>query len=110
MLENAKKWCREKAEKGKEWLDKNKGAIGFGLGAAAMAGFYLIAEKLDEPKKAAITFDREEQYDNAVIGRVYYKNRFGKEKQVFAVDYSDDGEKDLKGICDNLNEIVYPGD
>lgn len=87
MLEKQKKWCQNQVEKGKKWVNDNKFALGCAAGSIATLGIGMI-----------------------LIGRVLWRNRFGKEYQFMAIDFSDDGEKDLKRICDNLNEIVYPGD
>lgn len=110
MLEKQKEWCQNKVEKGKKWLKKNKGAIGFGLGAATISALYLLAKKLDEPKEGVITFTRRLEDDKPdIIASVYYKNRFGKEKKPTNIQY-DYASTELKELCDNLNEIVYPGD
>lgn len=110
MLEKQKKWCYEKVEKGKKWIKNNRGAIGFGLGAATVAGLYLLAEKLDEPQSGNITFTRRlEDITPDIRASVYYKNRFGKEKNPLNIRYSYD-EAELKELCDNLNQVVYPGD
>lgn len=110
MLEKQKEWCQNKAEKGKKWLKKNKGAIGFGLGAATISALYLLAEKLDEPKEGGIAFTRRSEDDKpGIIASVYYKNRFGKEKNPMSLQY-DYADTALKKLCDNLNEVVYPGD
>lgn len=110
MLEKQKKWCQNKVEKGKEWLKKNKGAIGFGLGAATMTALYLLAEKLDEPQEGNITYMRHlEDGKPDITARVYYKNRFGKEKNPLNIRYGYT-DPELNELCNNLNEIVYPGD
>lgn len=110
MLEKQKEWCQNKVEKGKKWLKKNKGAIGFGLGAATMTALYLLAEKLDEPKGGNIIYTRRLEDDKPnMMASVYYKNRFGKEKNLLNIRYSYT-YRGLKELCDNLNEIVYPGD
>ena len=110
MLEKQKEWCQNKVEKGKKWLKKNKGAIGFGFGAATMTALYLLAEKLDESKGGNITFTRRLEDDKPdIMASVYYKNRFGKEKNPLNIQYGY-ADSELKELCDNLNEIVYPGD
>ena len=110
MLEKQKKWCQNQVEKGKKWVNDNKFALGCAAGSIATLGIGMILGKINEPKEGTVIYKREEAFDNNVIGRVLWRNRFGKEYQFMAIDFSDDGEKDLKRICDNLNEIVYPGD
>lgn len=107
-----KKWFEEKKEKGEMWIEKNKGAIGFGLGLVTMAGVYMLAEKLDKPKSGSISFTRRlEDADSNVLVGVYYKNRFGREKNPLNILYKNGSDsKTLKELCDNLSEIVYPGD
>lgn len=110
MLEKQKEWCQNKVEKGKKWLKKNKGAIGFGLGAATISALYLLAEKLDEPTGGIITFTRQLEDDKPdVMVGVHYKNRLGKVKNPMSIRYGY-ADPELKELCDNLNEIVYPGD
>lgn len=110
MLEKQKEWCQNKVEKGKNWLKKNRGAIGFGLGAATMAGLYMLAEKMDEPQCGAITFTRRLEDETPDIkASVWYKNRFGKEKNPLNIQYGY-ADTELKELCDNLNQVVYPGD
>ena len=110
MLEKQKAWIGQKMRKAENFIERNKGAIGFGMGLATMAGLYLIAEKLDAPKSGAITYTRylEDDKPNILAG-IYYKNRFGKEKNPLSIRYDYDNAN-LKALCDNLNEIVYPGD
>ena len=110
MLEKRKEWCQNKVEKGKKLLKKNKGAIGFGLGAATMTALYLLAEKLDEPKSGSITYTRCLEDDKPdIMARVYYENRFGKGKNLLNIRYGYT-DPELKELCGNLNEVVYPGD
>lgn len=110
MLEKQKEWCQNKVEKGKRWLKKNKGAIGFGLGAATMTALYLLAEKLDEPKSGYINFTRRLGDDKPdIIANVYYGNCFGKAKNPLNIRYGY-ADPELKELCDNLNQVVYPGD
>ena len=110
MLEKQKEWCQNKVEKGKKWFKKNKGAIGFGLGAATVSALYLLAEKLDEPKSGSITYTRCFEDDKPdIMAKVYYENRFGKWKNPLNIQYGYT-DPELKELCDNLNEVVYPGD
>lgn len=111
MLENQKKWCHEKVEEGKKWISKNQRSICFSLGIGTMAAFYLIMEKLNSPKQGAICFGRDENDLDRAIGQVWYKDQLGREHHFMNIDY-EQGDKSaiLKKICDNLNEIVYPGD
>lgn len=110
MLKKTEKMVSGKTEKGKKWIEKNKVAIGFGLGMAAMTGIYMLAKKLDEPKSGCITFTKclETGAMPNMGVNVYYKNRFGKEKNPLNIRY-DYKSPTLKELCDALNEVVYPG-
>lgn len=110
MLKKQKEWCEEKMEKGMEWVKKNKVSIAFGLGMTAMTGIYLIGKKIDEPKKGTICFTMDLNTEH-VMSDVFYLNRFGKKKHMIAIDYGKQkqSDKNLKVLCDQLNEIVYPG-
>lgn len=110
MLEKQKEWCQNNLEKGKKWFKENKMAIGFGLGAASMAGMYLLLEKINEPKSGYISYMRRlEEEKPDISAMVFYENRLGKLKQMVNIKY-DYADPELKELCDNLNRVVYPGD
>lgn len=72
MLENRKKWCQEKVEKGKEWIDDHKFQIGYGV------GYYVVA-KIFEPKKSSIDtkpIDNGDEHGFAI--RTSGVDRFGR--------------------------------
>ena len=109
MLDKQQIWLRQRKREFVAWFNKNKGAIGFGAGMAAMAGLYLLAERIEAPKEGNITFTQELTEDKPnVIAHVWYLNRAGKERNPLNIRYRDDGH--LKALYDNLGTVVYPGD
>lgn len=110
-MSEMKNVIKEKMEKGKEWIKENRGTIGYLAGLAVATAGYLVVEKVFEPKKVAICFGRNENNPDQAIGQVWWKDRFGKEYHFANIDYGQgDISAELKYMCDDLNEIVYPGD
>lgn len=109
MFKKQKTWCKDKGKRVEAWFDKNKMAIGFGAGMAAMAGLYLLAEKIEEPKEGSITFTQDLTKDKPnVIAHIWYWTKAGKKRNPFSIRYHDDGE--LKALYDNLGTVVHLGD
>lgn len=106
MLEKTKKWVKENGTKVKDWYDRNKMAIGFGVGCAAATGVMMILGKMSEPVRGYVSFDREDQNDNNIIARVWGKDRLDRERELIAIDYSDDGEIDIRNISEKLNDLI----
>lgn len=106
MFEKQKMWVKDKGEKLKGFYEKNKTYIGFSAGVIASAAAMIVLAKIEEPRSGQICFNREDEANNHLIARVWYKNAFGTAKQALAIDYSDDGENDIKRVSKKLNELV----
>lgn len=80
MLEKQKKWCQNKVEKGKAWIEDHKLVIGCTVGAASTVLLHAIGKRIMEPKdfmiQTSTNLDLKE--DNFMM-RVTGKDRFGKE-------------------------------
>lgn len=105
MNEKIKNGIEKAKEKGKEFVEKNKVALGFAVGAVVAVAGFLIGEKLDEPKSGCIEFDDFTGPYGDVTGRIFYKNRFGIEKNPLNIGYQSDGE-DIRKIYDQIDGLI----
>ena len=51
MFEKQKEWCKDKVEKGKDWVRKNKFFLGYATGVVATIGGCFVLDKILEPKE-----------------------------------------------------------
>lgn len=82
MLEKQKIWCKDKLEKGKQWVDKNKFFLGYVTGLAATIGGGLLIDKIFEPKEKRGQIYRGDSDENGEIDYaigIIEVDRFGRE-------------------------------
>lgn len=105
MKKDIKKWCQEK--KGREWFNKNKFEVGFSLGAMAFVAGCLIADKIFEPKLAALSFlhleNDDGSWDDDFGVQTYGIDRFGRKLDGQIVRFE---QKDAEWIADHAHKIV----
>ncbi len=107
MLENQKKWCKERIRNGKEWVGDHKYLVGCIAGCAATSIGYVAGWKIFESKTGRIEYTYNEK-DNSVIADVITTDRFNRKTKMLSLRWDDPDV--LKQTVDWLGTIVYPGD
>ena len=113
MLEKQKKWCQNKVEKGKVWIEDHKLVIGCTIGAASTVLLYAIGKKIMEPKVFMIqTGTNTGLEEGNFMMRVSGEDRFGKRSYhspwVRYEDGDNDKERIDKAITAAINRDVGP--
>lgn len=109
MLEKQKEWCKEKTEKGKNWIKKNKFSVGFIAGCTVTTLSIFAITKLIEPKEIELQTGSNDDLDqpNFLI-RVAGFDRIGRESYhspwARFVNGLEDKERVDKGIMAAINK------
>lgn len=107
MLEKQKKWCQEKAEKGKAWIDDHKLVIGCAVGAASTVLLYAIGKKIMEPKDFMIqTGTNTGLEEGNFMIRVAGEDRFGKESYHTPWVRYEYGDEDKERIIKAITAVI----
>lgn len=107
MLEKQKKWCKETGEKGKEWIKRNKFAIGFATGCVGAVVGAMVLDKIFENRQAGISFghitNKDGSWSDDFGVETYGIDRFGNVKRGHRVRMP---QSDADWIAEHAHKVV----
>lgn len=98
MLEKQKKWCQNKVEKGKKWIEKNRTMLAFGAGISVATTVCIIKNIYVQNRDCSVLVSQD---DNNLILSMGRFNKLGnwKNEQIYTFSKADH-------VFENLIEAV----